>query len=168
MSRTPAQQRYAERNREVLRSEALRRYHSKMATPEGRDRIRELDRAKYARNREKVLESRRSYQQANGVAISERRSKHYQKNKPSICLAVRKRKRGIKAIDELLLGEWESVVAACDNTCIVLGCGKSPVTMDHVIPLSKGGRHHISNLQPLCSFHNDSKGTKNTDYREMT
>ena len=48
-----------------------------------------------------------------------------------------------------------------------LCCGKIDValTMDHVIPLSKGGEHNISNIQPLCGICNSKKNTKAIDYR---
>ncbi len=31
---------------------------------------------------------------------------------------------------------------------------------DHIVPLSRGGRHHISNVVPCCSRCNSRKGTQ--------
>ena len=47
-----------------------------------------------------------------------------------------------------------------------LCCGaKTGLSIDHVIPISIGGKDELSNLQPLCKSCNSSKGTKKTDYR---
>lgn len=61
-------------------------------------------------------------------------------------------------------GQWESLCAQHGHRCL---CCKElkPLTVDHVIPLAKGGSNDISNLQPLCSPCNLSKGTKIIDYR---
>lgn len=60
--------------------------------------------------------------------------------------------------------EFQALCTDCGNIC--LRCGQlAPLTVDHVIPLSKGGSNDISNLQPLCKSCNSSKGTKSTDYR---
>lgn len=32
--------------------------------------------------------------------------------------------------------------------------------IDHVIPITRGGTHWVANLRPICSCHNNSKGTK--------
>lgn len=65
---------------------------------------------------------------------------------------------------------WEALKAACDYRC--LKCGQQEpaisLTVDHIIPIVKGGRNTIDNLQPLCKICNSSKGKKDTDYRNAT
>lgn len=40
-------------------------------------------------------------------------------------------------------------------------CGTTEdITLDHVIPLARGGRHSIGNLQPLCGTCNKRKNSK--------
>lgn len=51
------------------------------------------------------------------------------------------------------------------SPCLFPKCESIKGTLDHVIPISKGGYHHVSNMQPLCSTHNSSKHTESSDYR---
>lgn len=48
--------------------------------------------------------------------------------------------------------EWEHIKRIFCYTC--MNCGKKEpkikLTIDHIRPISKGGRHEIGNIQPLC------------------
>lgn len=44
------------------------------------------------------------------------------------------------------------------NKCVE--CNGTPVEVDHIVPLSKGGTNHIDNLQPLCKPCNSAKGNR--------
>lgn len=47
-----------------------------------------------------------------------------------------------------------------------LKCGdKNNLTLDHIKPISKGGKGIVENLQTLCSNCNVKKGSKEIDYR---
>lgn len=59
--------------------------------------------------------------------------------------------------------DWIALCNKYGNVC--LSCGKSEITMDHVVPLSKGGTHTIDNVQPLCGTCNSIKHDKTIDYR---
>lgn len=51
-------------------------------------------------------------------------------------------------------------------TCMAPDCDSTDLTIDHVVPISRGGDHVIENLQLLCKSCNPSKGNRsNTDYR---
>jgi hypothetical protein len=48
-----------------------------------------------------------------------------------------------------------------DYVCQHPGCGsQEDLTIDHIVPLSKGGTDHPSNLQWLCRKHNSAKGDR--------
>jgi 5-methylcytosine-specific restriction endonuclease McrA len=61
--------------------------------------------------------------------------------------------------------EWRRLRKWFGNACVACGATKD-LTIDHVIPLRKGGTNFIENLQPLCRACNSSKKDKTTDYRD--
>lgn len=60
--------------------------------------------------------------------------------------------------------EWDRLCAYYDHRCVACGA-RRPLTVDHVIPLSKGGANTIQNLQPLCRACNSGKCNRTIDYR---
>ena len=74
----------------------------------------------------------------------------------------RRRAREKQADSSFTVGEWELLKEQYGHVCPM--CRKEEpeinLTMDHVIPLSKGGKNNISNIQPLCLDCNDRKFTK--------
>jgi 5-methylcytosine-specific restriction endonuclease McrA len=62
------------------------------------------------------------------------------------------------------LREWQELCERYDNKCAA--CGKpAKLTVDHIVPLTKGGTNYIENIQPLCQSCNSSKNSKTIDYR---
>ena len=61
--------------------------------------------------------------------------------------------------------EWRELLFRFGNKCLCCGREDAPLTVDHVVPLSRGGTNDINNLQPLCLTCNDRKGAKTIDYR---
>ena len=51
------------------------------------------------------------------------------------------------------------------ENCLCCGDGNN-ISLDHIIPVYKGGLNEINNLQPLCKSCNSRKGTKIIDYRK--
>ncbi len=63
-------------------------------------------------------------------------------------------------------GEWEKLKAQYNWTCPACG-RKEPeiqLTIDHIVPISKGGSDNIENIQPLCRSCNAKKHTKIIKY----
>jgi len=77
------------------------------------------------------------------------------------------RRRREKEAGKFNTFEWLVLVKKCDNKC--LDCGNQEpfvgqlyeyLTIDHIIPLIKGGTNDIKNIQPLCFNCNMRKGIK--------
>lgn len=64
-----------------------------------------------------------------------------------------------RAAEALLVSpaDWRRVVARFRGCCAYCG-RRAPLEQDHVIPLTRGGRHAIGNLVPACRSCNASKG----------
>lgn len=108
-------------------------------------------RRRYRENRSRDRQRGRRWQ----VANPERRRISHQRR--------RAKKRGNGG--SYTMAEWHELCRQYDNHCAYPGCETTDLTVDHVIPLAKGGSNDISNIQPLCPHHNFSKGDKIIDYR---
>ena len=70
----------------------------------------------------------------------------------------RARKRAA-AVNDLSLAQWQEIQRAYNQRCVYCG-RKRPLTMDHIIPLSKGGDHTSSNIVPACVSCNSRKAAR--------
>lgn len=84
---------------------------------------------------------------------------------------VRAKRRAAMTIEcTLTAEEWQTIIKAQESKCHY--CHKklvaSEITMDHFIPLSKGGHHIAENIVAACRSCNSSKGSKvPTKYQEF-
>jgi 5-methylcytosine-specific restriction endonuclease McrA len=78
---------------------------------------------------------------------------------------VRKRRSILNGLEGSFTDEeFSQLVLRCGGEC--LACGKeTKLHADHVVPISRGGRNSIDNIQPLCKSCNSSKHDKTIDYR---
>src|SRR3990167_9518703 len=91
-------------------------------------------------------------------------------NMEQIRQLTKNRKARLKgAVGEVTLLEWKWLKEKYFNLC--LACFKRgseiKLTQDHIVPISKGGKNIIGNIQPLCKPCNSTKSTKITDYRQI-
>jgi len=132
-------------------------------------------------NHDKVLASGRKSRYKD-LEKSREFTRRWARNNPDKLHAKRQRGRAIKskAKGNFTAKEFRDLKQAYNNCC--LRCGRNEeelktlglvLSPDHVVPLSKGGTNYIFNIQPLCHSRkrgssggcNNSKGTKDTDYR---
>lgn len=108
-------------------------------------------RANWVRYYERVKESDpERWKQKNAVYIEENREVVYEiKHRRR----ARKQKAGVYLVLERELKRlYASPCAYCGT--------RENIEADHIIPIARGGRHSIGNLQPLCRLHNQSKKDK--------
>jgi 5-methylcytosine-specific restriction endonuclease McrA len=67
----------------------------------------------------------------------------------------------------LTVGQWRALKKAQDYRCLCCGRREPEIrlTIDHVIPVSRGGSNAVENCQGLCADCNSAKFTRDTDYR---
>lgn len=63
--------------------------------------------------------------------------------------------------------QWRALCAKYGNRCLCCGKPSPEITLspDHIVPVSRGGKGTIDNIQPLCIQCNKRKSTKTIDYR---
>lgn len=76
----------------------------------------------------------------------------------------RRRVRVVMSVGAYTETEWQALCFKYDGVCLCCKQRK-PLTVDHIVPISRGGSNSISNLQPLCAECNSRKGQKIIDYR---
>lgn len=116
-------------------------------------------------------EKRRAIVKKNDLKYKEKyslRSKIYLQNHPEL-VAERNHKRRMKIITNggnFTAKEWILLCEVNAYLCNICRQHKK-MTVDHIIPLSKGGINSIENIQPLCATCNRTKGARDKYTREM-
>lgn len=144
--------------------------HTRFGCNSGRDYSRES----YLRNREKVLKRSRDRYTANKVEIGEKRRaryaanpgkekikiKEYSKTEHGRAVQIAKwhRYRSRKLSGKVTASQIRALLQT-HKACVICSENKK-LEIDHIVPLSKGGNHHISNLQVLCRSCNRKKAAK--------
>lgn len=116
---------------------------SKKWRNENREKSREIQRRSYYKNREKNLIRMRNWQKNNlDFFIFSEGKRRARINDNGVYRIISKDIKRLK-----------------NSPCV--NCGSyEQIQIDHIIPVSRNGRHSIGNLQPLCKFCNLSKGSK--------
>ena len=128
------------------------------------EKIKEQRRTRYRNNPDKAIERSRNYKLAHPEY-----NKNYGQTYPEIIRrkTAHRRARRKNASGTYTLRQWLELKEQYGHMCLCCG-RKEPeikLTVDHVVPLTKGGDNTINNIQPLCFSCNSTKRTKIIDYR---
>ena len=115
---------------------------------------RQVARARYS---EKTKAYRREYWKTRRSARLEI-ERRYIRNNAEVTKVKNQRRRFRKFGAESLAVTAQELQRLLSQPCFACRATNS-VTIDHLIPLARGGRHSIGNLTPLCQSCNSSKGS---------
>lgn len=81
------------------------------------------------------------------------------RNNPDAHRQRRLKRRATQLENGVFIVSPSEIQKILNSSCIFCGTTEN-ITVDHLIPLSRGGRHSIGNLAPSCKSCNSSKGTR--------
>lgn len=113
------------------------------------DQVREYMRKYVQKNREKHNERSRAWNAANREQKA----------------ATRRAYRAGGSSADFTADDWESMKSQYNDRCLCCGRDDVSLSVDHIVPVAKGGEHVWDNIQPLCMDCNRRKGTQVIDYR---
>jgi 5-methylcytosine-specific restriction endonuclease McrA len=150
------QARYRAANPEKVKE---RRERYRAANPE---KVKEHRASYRAANPEKVKASGERYQVANPEKMREKQASWIASN-PELAKAIwiskNSKRRARKAKNGTYLVSKKEILKLISSPCIY--CGSLDfITIEHVIPISRGGTHGIGNLASACKSCNFSKSAK--------
>lgn len=136
------------------------------------EQIKSYKKKRYQEFADQFREQKREYYQENAELIKTRKRKHRKAN-PELYTAADKahfaKRRACKAAagGEFTAQQWLELKVKYSFSCLCCGRREPDIqlTVDHVIPLVKGGSNNIDNIQPLCTSCNSKKYDKTIDYR---
>lgn len=116
-------------------------------------------------NRDNRLASIKKRRQKNPEAWQKEKLKYNKsasaRSSRRLVKAKRRAQKKASSVSAFTAADWRACLEAFANACAYCGegLGGSP-TMDHFVPLSKGGAHGIHNIMPACRRCNTRKSAR--------
>lgn len=109
--------------------------------------------AYHAENREKIAAQKATWQKANPERV--------------VAAWARRRARKLGAAGTFTAEQWQARLSYYGGRCVYCGTTEK-ITIEHRIPLSRGGSNWPANLAPACGSCNSKKNTKTeTEFRTL-
>lgn len=135
---------------------------SKTWAKENRSRVNECYRKNYALNLEDSRRKRRERVrkwETNNPEKKKEAQRNYHLNHPEKRRLAEHKRRTVKEANGVFYILEKEIKSLLSTPCA--NCGTlDNITLDHVIPISRGGRHSFGNLQALCKSCNSSKNNR--------
>lgn len=115
----------------------------------------------YKKNSPKVRSIGKAWRDTNPEAVKAN-SKAYRESHRDYRAAHNAKRRALKAgveISPFTGKDWIDMKAAYGHRCVYCG-HKKRLTQDHVVPLSRGGKHDKTNIVPACQSCNSRKNAR--------
>jgi 5-methylcytosine-specific restriction endonuclease McrA len=138
---------------------------------ENSDKVKEYSALYYQANRDSILEYNKVYYEANRERLSasykdwywnrggREKSLTYQKSNPEAYKGYANLRRARKYDPTAALFSWPDILDRDGEICY--HCGSTDnLEQDHLIPISKDGKHRFDNVSVLCGTCNRSKGSR--------
>lgn len=122
------------------------------------EKYRESNKKFYFKNTKRFAAWRKKNREDNRDREKARYQKYHQEHKDQAKNRLNKRRSLMQQNGVFVVLEKE-ILKLYRSECACCG-SRENITMDHIIPISRGGTHGIGNLQPLCLTCNLSKSTK--------
>lgn len=124
------------------------------------DRVKESGKQWRKANSERRKQNWRTWREANLFYDTERRKRWRESNYEKVLfLNHLYRARRKKSLGAFSLTDWREIKKKYYYTCPACGRNEPEIklTIDHIVPLAKGGKHDKNNIQPLCKNCNSQK-----------
>ena len=95
---------------------------------------------------------------ANNPELRKKVASSWQKRNPQSAVNYQHRRRARKRNNGEFLITIQDIQRLMAQPCFACG-GRENLTVDHIVPIARGGKHGVGNLMTLCGTCNSSKGS---------